>query len=94
VRLPADASVVVPPADAKVVAPTGTGTVEIGAEPWGDIVVDGKPRGRTPATLTLPAGPHTIEVIFGGEDPPRTKTFSVNVAAGATEKKFADFTKP
>ncbi|MBA3461572.1 MAG: protein kinase [Deltaproteobacteria bacterium] len=94
VKLPVDAGVVVPPADAKVVTPTGTGTVEIGAEPWGDIVVDGKPRGRTPATLTLPAGPHTIEVIFGGEDPPRTKTFTFQLGAGATEKKFADFTKP
>ena len=94
VKLPIDASIVAPPADAKVVAPTGTGTVEIGAEPWGDIVVDGKPRGRTPATLTLSAGPHTIEVIFGGEDPPRSKTFSIQLGAGATEKKFADFTKP
>lgn len=80
--------------DAAVVAPSGTGTVEIGAEPWGDIVVDGRARGRTPATLTLPAGKHTIEVIFGGEDPPRTKTFSIDLTNGATEKKFADFTKP
>lgn len=80
--------------DAGVVTPSGTGTVEIGAEPWGDIVVDGRPRGRTPATLTLPAGKHTIEVIFGGEEPPRTKTFSIDVTNGATEKRFADFTKP
>ncbi|MBL0218374.1 MAG: serine/threonine protein kinase [Myxococcales bacterium] len=79
--------------DAKVV-PAGTGTVEIGAEPWGDIVVDGKPRGRTPATLTLPAGKHTIEVIFGGEDPPRSKRFDLDLAAGAIEKPFADFSKP
>ena len=77
-----------------VVTPSGSGTVEIGAEPWGDIVVDGKPRGRTPSTLTLPAGKHVIEVIFGGEDPPRTKTFSIEVTNGATEKRFADFTKP
>ncbi len=79
--------------DAKV-TPSGTGTVEIGAEPWGDIVVDGKPRGRTPATLTLPAGKHTIEVIFGGEDPPRTKRFDLDLAPGALEKPFADFSKP
>lgn len=80
--------------DAAIVAPSGSGTVEIGAEPWGDIVVDGRKAGRTPATLKLPAGKHTIEVIFGGEDPPRTKSFTIDVANGATEKRFADFTKP
>jgi serine/threonine-protein kinase len=80
--------------DAAVVAPSGIGTVDVGDEPWGDIVVDGKKSGRTPATLTLPAGKHTIEVIFGGEDPPRTKSFTIDLGTGATEKRFADFTKP
>ena len=93
VRLPVDAAVTAPVVDAKS-APTGTATVEIGAEPWGDIVVDGRPRGRTPTTLTLSAGKHTVEVIFGGDDPPRTKTYALDLAPGATEKKFADFTKP
>jgi hypothetical protein len=79
--------------DAAVARPSGTGAVKIGAEPWGDIIIDGTPKGRTPATLTLPAGKHTIEVIFGGEDPPRTKTFVVDVTNGVTESRFADFTK-
>ncbi len=88
-----DATVIAPPVDARP-APTGTATVQIGAEPWGDIVVDGRPRGRTPATLTLSAGKHTIEVTFGGEDPPRTKTYALDLAAGAADTRFADFTKP
>jgi hypothetical protein len=57
-----------PKPDAKV-APTGTGTIEIGADPWGDVIVDGTKRGRVPPgmTLSLPAGKHTVEVIYGGE---------------------------
>ncbi len=88
-----DAAIIAPATDAKL-APAGTATIQIGAEPWGDIVIDGKPRGRTPATLTVSAGKHTIEVIFAGEDPPRTRTYVLDLAAGATDKKFADFTKP
>jgi hypothetical protein len=46
-------------------------------------------------TLTLPAGKHTIEVIYGGEDPPRTKSFSIDLKPGGVDKTpFADFTKP
>ena len=85
-----------PKPDAKV-APTGTGTIEIGADPWGDVIVDGTKRGRVPPgmTLTLPAGKHTVEVIYGGEDPPRTKSFSIDLKPGGRDATpFADFTKP
>jgi hypothetical protein len=106
---PPDARVVrEPPRDASVrprgdaVAPgldaaprvTGTATLKIGAEPWGEIVIDGQPRGRTPAELELPAGKHVVEVIYRGEDPPRTKRFPINLGAGTTEQVQADFTKP
>jgi len=40
------------------------------------------------------AGKHTIEVIFGGEDPPRTQRFTVDLGNGETKDVFADFTKP
>jgi len=73
---------------------TGTATLNIGADPWGEIVIDGTKRGRTPKSLQVSAGPHTIEIIFGGEDPPRTKSFSVDLADGATRDVVADFTKP
>jgi serine/threonine protein kinase len=84
-----------PRPDAKI-APTGTGTVEIGADPWGDVIIDGTKRGRVPPgmTLSLPTGKHTVEVIYGGEDPPRTKTFSIDLKSGGREAPFADFSKP
>ncbi len=72
----------------------GTATLNIGADPWGEIVIDGTKRGRTPKTLEVSAGPHTIEVVFAGEDPPRTRSFSVDLADGATKDIVADFTKP
>jgi len=75
-------------------AATGTATLNIGADPWGEIVIDGTKRGRTPKTLEVSAGPHTIEIVFAGEDPPRTKSFSVDLADGATKDLVADFTKP
>ncbi len=73
---------------------TGTATLNIGADPWGEIVIDGAKRGRTPKTLEVSAGPHRIEIVFAGEDPPLTRTFSVDLADGATKEIVADFTKP
>jgi len=73
---------------------TGTATLKIGAEPWGEIEIDGTPRGRTPAAVQLPAGKHVVEVIYRGEDPPRSKRFPVDLDAGETEQVHADFTKP
>lgn len=74
--------------------PAGEATLVIGANPWGDIYVDGARKGRTPTTLVVPAGKHAIEVVFGGEDPPRTKRFSIDLRAGETQQLDADFTKP
>lgn len=92
-RPPRDAAPV--PIDASaVVRPTGTATLKIGADPWGEVVVDGVPKGRAPLTLQVTAGKHAVEVVFAGEDPPRKKTFSIEVTANATETLFADFTKP
>jgi hypothetical protein len=73
---------------------TGTATLNIGADPWGEIVIDGTKRGRTPKTVQVSAGPHTIEIVFGGEDPPRTKSFSVDLGDGEAKDLVADFTKP
>ncbi len=74
--------------------PAGTATLQVGADPWGEILIDGVRRGRTPATLEVSAGRHVIEVVFAGEDPPRTRTFPVDLAAGATQAVVADFTRP
>ena len=81
--------------DARVDArPAGTATLRIGADPWGEIVIDGVRRGRTPARIEVSAGKHVVEVIFAGEDPPRRQTFPVELAAGATFDVVADFTRP
>jgi len=91
-RLKPDASVATP-IDAAPRA-TGTATLKVGADPWGEVVIDGVPRGRTPLELTLPAGKHVVEIVYRGEDPPRTTKKTVDLAAGETEQVIADFTKP
>jgi hypothetical protein len=60
--------------------------------PWGEIYVDGKLVGRTPRVLTVPAGRHTVEIVFPAETPPRKQTFSVDLDAGETKPLQADFT--
>jgi hypothetical protein len=72
---------------------TGTGTLKVGANPWGEVVIDGVSRGRTPLEVSLPAGKHVVEVIFKGEDPPRTQKKTIDLQHGETEQVDADFTK-
>ena len=54
-----------------VAAPTGDGTVQIAIAPWGEVVVDGAVRGVSPplTQVTLPPGPHTIEIRNGSSPP-------------------------
>ena len=91
-RIHADASVAMV-VDAKP-AVTGTATLRIGADPWADFVIDGAKRGRTPSDVTVSAGHHTIELIYGGEDPPRKKTIPVDVVDGETKPVYEAFTRP
>ncbi len=74
--------------------PAGTASLRIGADPWGEILIDGLPRGRTPQRIEVPAGVHRIEIRFHGEDPPRIQKFDVDLAAGETKDLVANFTKP
>ncbi|HUS30583.1 MAG TPA: protein kinase [Kofleriaceae bacterium] len=69
----------------------GSGTLQVGADPWGEIYVDGKSMGRTPKELTVTAGHHTVEVVFAGETPPRKQTFAVDISNGETKPIQADF---
>ena len=69
-----------------------TATLRIGAIPWGEIYIDGKLVGRTPREVTVPAGRHTVEIVFPAETPPRKQTFAVDLAAGETKPLQADFT--
>jgi len=45
------------------------GKVMVAVAPWGEVFVDGKSRGVTPplTQLTLPAGPHSVEIRNGDE---------------------------
>src|SRR5207237_9288137 len=74
----ADAARAKPHVDAATatIVPRATATLEIGAQPWGEITIDGKPSGQTPQQLVVPAGHHTIEIVFTGETPPRKQTFA------------------
>jgi len=78
--------------DAAVVTPAGSATLKVGADPWGEIYVDGKPMGRTPRELAVTAGHHTVEIVFPAETPPRKQTFAVDLADGETKPLQADFT--
>lgn len=81
--------------DAGAARSAGTATLTIGANPWGNVLLDGKKIGRTPIEhLSVPAGHHVVEVIFGGEDPPRSQKFPLDLADGDTRDVLADFTKP
>jgi hypothetical protein len=66
----------------------------VGAIPWGTVLLDGKPVGRTPIDrLAVPTGRHVVTVTFSGDDPPRTQTYTVELGAGETKDVVADFTR-
>jgi hypothetical protein len=90
VKVKADAAV--PPPDAAVVV-AGKATLKIGANPWGDIKIDGVASGRTPKTIEVTAGKHLVEVTFSGDDPPVKKSFPIDVTPGQNLPIQADFTK-
>jgi len=53
-----------PRAEKPAAAPKGPGRLEVAVAPWGDVLVDGRNRGRAPPLLVLevPAGSHKIEI--------------------------------
>jgi hypothetical protein len=64
-----------------------TGTVEIETNPPGAyVVIDGRPRGRTPLRLTLAAGAHGVELSSEG----RTKIVPLRVTAGSHTMQFIE----
>lgn len=73
--------------------PRATSLIKVGANPWGEVYLDGKLAGRTPLTLTVPAGRHEIEVAFPVGDPPRRETYRLDLDPGETRSVLADFTQ-
>ena len=91
---PPDAGRAPPPrrADAgprKPPPPKGHATLEVGANPWGDVYVDGVKVGQAPGSWSITAGPHEVEVRHRDA----TRRFSIDVAADATKNLgLIDFT--
>ncbi len=88
-----DASEVVPIAiDART---TATGTLKIGATPWGDIFIDGTPYEHTPKEVPISAGHHTVDIVCRvevcGGDAPKKQTRQVDLKAGEVLSIQADF---
>ena len=67
--------------------------IRVGANPWGEVFLDGKPAGRTPTTLQVQAGRHEVEVVFPVADPPRRETYRLDLSAGETRSVLADFSQ-
>jgi serine/threonine-protein kinase len=74
-----------PAARSAVAAQPLQGVVEFAVAPWGDVYVNGAPRGTTPPLqhLMLPVGRHTIEVRNGNRPP---LVAQVNVAPGRPQQ--------
>ena len=51
--------------------------------------VDGEPKGMTPVTLTLPAGPHVVELRGSGEP----RTIPVTITAGTQATQYIELPK-
>ena len=69
----------------------GTATLTIGADPWGDIYDRRQTVRPHAAQGPVPAGHHTVEIVFPAESPPRKQTFAVDATAGETKPLQADF---
>ncbi len=52
---------------AAAATPTGTGTIRVACDPWGEVIVDGNHTGKfTPCEISLPAGNHVVAVVKDG----------------------------
>ncbi|WP_428264303.1 protein kinase domain-containing protein [Haliangium sp.] len=71
-------------ADAGRKAEVGVGTLKVGANPWGEVYLDGERLGRAPNAWPVPAGAHRVEVVFPVGEPPPRRRFEIRVGAGET----------
>ncbi len=72
------------------VPPVTTGTMTVNTDPPGvEVEIDGTVRGRSPLSLSLPAGAHTLVVRGDGE----SRTIPITLAAGAEISQYLDLPK-
>jgi len=70
-----------------------TATLSVGANPWGEVFVDGKKMpAHAPFDFHITPGHHEVKVVFPLETPPIEKTCSIDVKDGETARCDADFT--
>ncbi len=73
-----------------VAAPVTTGTLTVNTDPAGaEIEVDGTTRGRSPMSVALPAGAHTLIIRGHGQ----SRTIPITIAAGAEASQYLDLPK-
>jgi hypothetical protein len=72
--------------------PSGYGILVVDSAPWCNMMVDGRPRGPTPARLQLEAGKH--EVLLSNDEFKIRHSFSVDVEAGRTVTRRISFGGP
>ena len=75
------------PAAPSVPATTPTGIAMIDSYPSGTVTIDGVARGRTPLSLQLPAGPHSL-VVNAGQN---SRTLPLDIEAGITIRQNVEF---
>lgn len=67
-----------------------TGTLQVGANPWADVLLDGALLGQAPGTWTVAAGKHVVEVRHHQT----TRRFEIVIEANQTESLgLIDFTE-
>jgi serine/threonine-protein kinase len=65
------------------------GTLQVGANPWADVYLDGNLLGQAPGAWQVPAGTHTVELRHRDQ----RRSFRVAIDAGETESLgLVDFT--
>jgi len=64
-----------------------TGTLVVETNPAGvPVQIDGEPRGLTPLTVTLPPGPHAIDLAYGGDH----RAVPVTITAGSLMSQYIE----
>ncbi len=81
-----------PEADARAAA--ASARLKVGADPWGEVFVDGHRLGRAPNAWPVAAGKHIVEVVFPSDDGELRRRFPIDVATGGEAQVFADFRGP
>lgn len=61
-----------------------TGTLKVGANPWGEVYLDGRKLGRAPGSWSVPSGSHKVEVVFPVAGRKQKRRFSIKVEPNRT----------